>query len=293
MAKPLLAIPNVSEARHLPVVDALAQALTSSPGAELLDVHSDVDHNRSVFTLTAPQGQLAAAVGAIAARASELIEIDAHEGVHPRVGVIDVAPIVYLDAAGRGPATAEALVLASMLGDDLQIPVFLYGELSGNQVTRADIRRGGLERLSRRMAAGEVKPDFGPSTLHPNAGAVLVAARSPLVAFNVELAPPADLQTARRIAALIRDGGHQGLPSVRALGLTLAARGGVVQVSTNIDDPTQTTPAQLVAAISDHAQVARTELIGLAPRAAFCDFPSDLEVQNLRFIEDVLSASRT
>jgi glutamate formiminotransferase / 5-formyltetrahydrofolate cyclo-ligase len=289
MASPLLAVPNFSEARHLPVIDALSEALTTSPGATLLDVHSDVDHNRTVFTLTAPQGQLADAVGTVAARAAELIEIDAHEGVHPRVGAIDVAPIVYLNEGSRGAANAEALALASLLGDQLGIPVFLYGPLSGHHVTRADIRRGGIATLARRLASGEVEPDFGPRTLHPRAGAALVAARPPLVAFNLEIAPPADLQTAKRIAALIREGGHEGLPSVRALGLTLSSRGGVVQLSTNIDDYTQTSPAELVAAVSRHARVLRAELIGLAPRCAFGDFPDDIEVQNLRFIEDTVS----
>jgi glutamate formiminotransferase / 5-formyltetrahydrofolate cyclo-ligase len=289
MAKPLLAVPNFSEARHLPVIDALSEALTASPGARLLDVHSDVDHNRTVFTLTAPQGQLAAAVGMVAARAAELIEIDSHEGVHPRVGAIDVAPIVYLDQASRGAANAEALALASILGDTLHIPVFLYGPLSGHHVTRSDIRRGGIENLARRLESGAVKPDFGPGRLHPRAGAVLVAARAPLVAFNIEIAAPADLQTAKRIAALIRDGGHDGLPSVRALGLTLSSKGGIVQVSTNIDDYTRTSPSELVAAVSRHARILRTELIGLAPRCAFADFPADIEVQNLRFIEDAVT----
>jgi glutamate formiminotransferase / 5-formyltetrahydrofolate cyclo-ligase len=288
MAKPLLAVPNLSEARHLPVVDALSEALTASPGATLLDVHSDIDHNRTVFTLTAPQGQLAAAVGTVAARAAELIEIDAHEGVHPRVGALDVAPIVYLDQDSRGPANAEALTLASVLGDELNIPVFLYGPLSGNHVTRADIRRGGIENLAKRLASGEVRPDFGPSVLHPRAGAALVAARPPLIAFNVEVDMPADLQTAKRIAALIRDGGHEGLPSVRALGLALPSKAGVVQVSTNIDDYTSTTPAEVVAAIARHTQVLRTELIGLAPRRAFEDFPEGIQVRNLRFIEDAV-----
>jgi glutamate formiminotransferase len=184
--------------------------------------------------------------------------------VHPRVGAIDVAPVVYLDDADRGAAVAEALVLGDLLGSELALPVYLYGALGGGR-TRAELRRpGGLEG---------VEPDFGPPGLHPTAGAVLVAARPPLVAFNVEI--DGSLDDARRIAAAIRDGGTEGQPGVRALGLELRSRG-AVQISTNIEDHRATSPRQVVEAVARHVPVRCAELVAPAPEAAFADFPADV-----------------
>ncbi len=261
----LLAVPNVSEGRDPAVLDAIGSAFTSA-GARLLDVHADPDHHRAVFTLADAPGRLAEAVVRGAAAAVERIDLRAHAGVHPRVGAVDVAPVVFLDEAGRGAAIAEALVVADRLGEELHLPVYLYGEL-GSGRTRAELRRpGGLDAH---------EPDFGPPSRHPTAGAVLVAARPPLVAFNVELAPPATLDEARRIAAAIREGGAEGLPGVRALGVSLQ-RAGAVQVTTNIEDHRATTPAHVVAAVRRHAAVARAELVACAPEAAFADFPQDV-----------------
>lgn len=278
----LLAYPNVSEGRDPAVVSRIAAAF----GDGLLDVHSDADHHRSAYTLAGEPGRLAQAVVRGAAEAIRSIGLDDHDGVHPRVGAIDVAPIVYLDPADRGAACAEALVLADLLGEDLQLPVFLYGLLAGGR-TRAQLRRGGPAELARRISAGELTPDFGPVGLHPNAGAVLVAARPPLVAFNVELAPPASLEDAKRIAARIREGGDEGLPGLRAIGLWLA-ESGLAQVSTNVEDHRATPLARVVAAVARHAPVAGAELVGLAPRAAFDGFPADVPLRGLATIEDSL-----
>jgi glutamate formiminotransferase/glutamate formiminotransferase/formiminotetrahydrofolate cyclodeaminase len=198
-----------------------------------------------------------------------------------------VAPIVYLDPADRGAACAEALVLGDLLGEGLELPVFLYGELAQGR-TRADLRRGGPANLGRRIDSGELRPDFGPRKLHPTAGAVLVGARPPLVAFNVELAPPATLEDARAIATAIREGGPEGLESLRAIGLWLSARD-VAQVSTNVEDHRTTPLANVVAAIARHATPSRAELVGLAPRAAFDGFPVGLTVANRRTVEDALA----
>ena len=279
----LLAIPNVSEGRDQTAIDAIADAFD----ARLLDVHSDTDHHRSVFTLAGEPGELAQVVVNGAAEAMRQVDLDAHEGIHPRVGAIDVAPIVYLDRADRGAACAEALVLGDLLGEELELPVFLYGELAQGR-TRAELRKGGPATLAKRIDSGELKPDFGPHKLHPTAGAVLVAARPPLVAFNVELAPPATLDDARAIAAAIREGGPEGLHSVRAIGLWLAARD-VAQVSTNVEDHRATSLARVVAAIARHATPSQAELVGLAPRAAFDGFPDDLPVANRRVVEDALT----
>src|ERR1700729_1087800 len=178
--KPLLAVPNVSDGRRQATIDAIGQAFTAAGITRLLDVHSDVDHHRSVFTLAGVQGSLSSALLAGARVAVERIDVgedrDAGEiGVHPHVGALDVMPLVYLDSSHRGAACAEALVVASELGDDLGVPVFLYGELAQGR-TRAELRRGGVAGLARRLSTGELRPDFGPPRMHPTAGATLVAA---------------------------------------------------------------------------------------------------------------------
>jgi glutamate formiminotransferase / 5-formyltetrahydrofolate cyclo-ligase len=278
----LLAYPNVSEGQDQAAIDRIGQAF----GDALLDVHSDVDHHRSAYTLAGAPGELAEAVARGAKEAVNTIRIDAHAGVHPRVGAIDVAPIIYLTDKDRGAAAAEALVLADTLGVDLQLPVFLYGILANGR-TRAELRKGGPAELQRRIDAGELRPDFGPPRLHPTAGAVLVAARPPLVAFNVELAPPATLEQAREIAALIREGGVEGLPQLRAIGLWLAAAN-LAQVSTNVEDHRATPLRAVVEAVARHAPVQGAELVGLAPEAAFDRFPPDIPLRGYATIEKTL-----
>jgi len=266
---PLLAVPNVSEGRDVAVLDAIGAAFAAA-GARLLDRHADLDHHRAVFTLAGAPGALAEAVLAGARETVARVDLRRHEGRHPRVGALDVAPIVYLDPADRGAACAEALVLADLIGSELEVPVHLYGELAGGR-TRAELRRaGGTDR----------PPDYGPRRPHPTAGATLVGARPPLVAFNVELAPPATLADAKAIAAEVRR-----LPGVVALGLALPKQG-VVQVSTNLEGAT--TPAELVAEIRRRAAVRGAELVGLAPARALADFPPDVPLRNRRTIEAAL-----
>jgi glutamate formiminotransferase len=283
----LLGIPNVSEGRDPATVAAIGAAYMKG-GARLLDTHSDRDHHRSVHTLAAPQGALADALVSGARAAVQRVDLSAERGIHPHVGAIDVVPVVFLDEARRGAACAEALAVAERLGEEVGLPVFLYGLLGGGR-TRAALRRGGLHELDRRIHAGELTPDFGPPRPHPTAGAVLVAARPPLVAFNVELAPPATLQDARAIAARVREGGPEGLPGVRALGLELTAQGGIAQVSTNVEDHRAVPLARVVAAVARHAPVAACELVGLAPEAAFDGFPEDVPVKGRRTVEHALA----
>lgn len=278
----LLAYPNISEGREAPAIREITKAF----GAALLDVHSDPDHHRSAFTLAGEPGELHEAVISGARIAVDTITIDTHDGIHPRVGAVDVAPIVYLHDEDRGAACAEALVLADRLAAELELPVFLYGDLAGGR-TRAELRRGGPAELQRRIHTRELTPDFGPHRLHPTAGAVLVAARLPLVAFNVELAPPATLQDAKRIAALIREGGPEGLPGVRAIGLWLS-QSNRAQVSTNIEDHRAAPPAAVTAAIARHAAIHEAELVGLAPETAFDGFPPDIPLRGHQTIEAAL-----
>jgi len=284
----LLTIPNVSEGRDPAVIAQLSDAFTST-GAKLLDVHSDADHHRSVFTLAGDTHTLVGALVAGAHACTQLIDLTAQRGSHPHVGALDVAPLVYRDAARRGAACAAALVAGEELGR-AGWPVLLYGELAGGR-SRAELRRGGLATLTERIARGELHPDFGPRSPDPPHGATLVGARPPLVAFNLELAPPATLADAQAIAARIREGGPDGLPGVRALGIELTARERpVAQVSANVEDHRATTLAQLVAAVARHATVSGCELVGLAPAAAFDRFPEDVPVANRRTLEDCLSS---
>jgi glutamate formiminotransferase len=290
MAQPtLLAVPNVSEGRDEQTIAAIAAAFVAggSGGVRLLDVHADRDHHRSVFTIAARAGELADALLRGARVAVERIDVmtraqhgAAEIGRHPHVGAVDVAPFVYLDPRDRGAACAQALVAGELIGAELEVPVFMYGELSGadpgSARSRAQLRRGGVAGLAARMAGGEerVTPDFGPPRMHPSAGATLIAARPPLVAFNLRLAPPASVSDARAIAELIREGGPSGLPGVRALGLALS--GGVAQVSMNVERPFELPLATILDAVRAHAEVASAELVGLAPAAALAGFPADV-----------------
>jgi glutamate formiminotransferase / 5-formyltetrahydrofolate cyclo-ligase len=273
----LLAVPNVSEGRDAATIEAIGEAFAST-GARLLDAHSDADHHRSVYTLAAAAGELARALEAGAREVLQRVDLRTERGAHPHVGALDVAPVVYLDEAHRGAACAEALLAADRLGE-LGLPVYLYGALAGGR-TRADLRRGGLAKLR------ELAPDFGPREGSERSGATLVAARPPLVAFNLELAPPATLHDAERIAARVREGGEEGLPGVRALGIEL--QGAIAQVSTNVEDHRAVPLAKLLQAVERHAAVQRAELVGLAPRAAFHGWPQSVEVKGLRLLEDVL-----
>lgn len=276
---PLLAVPNVSEGRNHQTIATIAKAFTSSGDAHLLDVHSDPDHHRSVYTLAGYPSRLSSALVEGTRAAIERVEVGtdrdpAEVGVHPHVGAVDVVPVVYLEQSQRGAACAEALVVAWEIGERLGVPVLLYGDLANGR-TRAELRRGGVRGLADRLSTGELRPDFGPARLHPTAGATLVAAREPLVAFNLELAPPAQVGDARRIASLIREGGAEGLPGLRAIGLSLR-NDSVGQVSMNVERPLEVPLCEVVAAVENHAEVARAELVGLAPRAALEGFPAHI-----------------
>lgn len=284
----LLAVPNLSEGRDATIIEALAAAGATDPVA-MLDRHSDPDHNRTVLTLAGPPGALAAAVLSIAEAAIARIDLTGHDGAHPRVGALDVAPIAFLQAADRGAACAEALLLADGLGE-LGLPVLLYGLLGGGR-SRAELRRGGSGVLAERLLAGELDPDFGPRQPHPTAGCTLVAARAPLAAFNLELGPGATLAQARLLAARVRDGGPDGLPGVRALGLHLQRRG-LVQVSTNVEDPLTVPLARVLDAVRAHAPVAGAELLGLVPEATLAGWPTDVPLRGARTIEAALAGCR-
>jgi glutamate formiminotransferase/glutamate formiminotransferase/formiminotetrahydrofolate cyclodeaminase len=283
----LIAVPNVSEGANAETLGAVG-ATFAAAGAQVLDVHADPDHGRSVFTLAGRPGTLAVALQAGVREAVDRIDLRAHAGRHPHVGAADVVPVVHPDPARRGAACAEALLTGHLLGEELDLPCFLYGVLGGGR-TRADLRRGGVAALARRVLDGELAPDFGPDRIQAGRGATLVAARPPLVAFNLELAPPATLDDARRIAGRIREGGADGLPGLRAIGLTLPARGDVAQVSMNVEDHLAVPLALVIEAVAAHAEVAEAEVVGLPPAAAFAGYPDLLPTRGRRTLEEALA----
>jgi len=263
---PLESVPNFSEGRDRATLDALAGALSGR--ARLLDVHADTDHNRSVFTLVADEDDLVEALVAAIACARERIDLRRHEGAHPRIGAADVVPVVPVRPADMERAKRAALALADRVGSELDLPVFVYGELAPGRGP-AFFRAEGLEGLRRRVESGELAPEFGPARIEERSGAVLVGARRPLIAFNVNLR--GELESAREIASAIRER-DGGFPGVRALGLELP-RAGLVQVSMNVEDWEAAALHDLVAAIESEAaargaEVVGSELVGLMPGGA-------------------------
>jgi glutamate formiminotransferase / 5-formyltetrahydrofolate cyclo-ligase len=264
---PLEAVPNFSEGRDGATIEAIGEALSAH--ARLLDIHSDEDHNRSVYTLVGTEGELVAALLAGIACARERIDLRRHEGAHPRVGAADVVPLVPIRPADAERARVAALELARRVADELALPVFLYADLAEGRGP-AFFRRGGPDELQRRLASGELAADFGPARLDERAGGVLIGARAPLIAFNVDLDGD-DLAAARDIARAVRerDGGFQG---VRALGLRLP-RAGHVQVSLNVEDWRASPLHEVVAAVRRETtarglRVTGSELVGLLPAGA-------------------------
>jgi glutamate formiminotransferase / 5-formyltetrahydrofolate cyclo-ligase len=261
---PLESVPNFSEGRDREVIEAIGAALSGS--ARLLDVHVDADHNRSVFTVVGDERALVEALVAGVECARERIDLRRHEGAHPRVGAADVVPLVAIGPGDLERARAAALQTGERIGE-LGLPVFLYGQAGRGP---AFFRRGGPDELQRRVDAGELHPDFGPAQLDPSAGAVLVGARRPLIAFNVNLATD-DVEVARAIAAVVRETGG-GFPGVRALGLELPGAG-LVQVSMNVEDWEAAALHEIVTQVADEAnargvEVAGSELVGLMPAGA-------------------------
>jgi glutamate formiminotransferase len=295
VSRPLLAVPNVSEGRDASRIDALQRAFTH--GVELLDRHSDADHDRTVFTLAGAAAPLRDALVAGAEQAIETIEMTAYDGLHPAIGALDVCPLVWIDPGQREAARSEAIELAAQIGG-LGVPVFLYGELASRpgHTERAYFRNGGLAELWLRMEGGGLRPDFGPELPHRTAGVTLVTARPPLAAFNLELDSD-DVELARAVAAGLRESGG-GLPGVRAIGLSLS--NGRTQVSTNVHDPFAVPLGEIVGRVRALAKPlgahpVEAEIVGLVPRAALAGYPGDLPIHDFdparRTIEARLPAS--
>jgi len=274
----VLAVPNFSAGRDHETVAAIRGALEGH--SEVLDIHADAVHDRSVFSLAGEADALVSALAAGAAVAVELIDMSGYAGAHPAVGSLDVAPLVWLSAGERSAAEAAARRAGEAVARQ-GIPVFLYGELASGEERRerAFVRRGGLAELSRRLQAGEIAPDMGPASPHPTAGATLVTARPPLAAFNL-VVEGLDADAAQGIAAAVREGGG-GPAGLRAIAIDLGA--GRRQISTNVHDPLELPLAmvvELVRALAGRAggDVVAAEIVGLVPEAALAGFPADLPV---------------
>jgi glutamate formiminotransferase len=257
----LESVPNFSEGRDRATIDAIGDALGSR--ARLLDVHSDPDHNRSVFTLVGSESELADALVAGIAVAVERIDLRRHEGAHPRTGAADVVPLVPIRPEDMNRARAAAITVGERIGGELGLPVFVYDPPARGP---AFYRRGDL---AARLASAEIAPDYGPAELHPTAGGVILGARRPLIAFNVNLRGP--VSAAREIAAVVREHGG-GFPGVRALGLDLPSAG-LVQVSMNVEDWEASALHDIVERIRVEAaergaEVIASELVGLMPAGA-------------------------
>jgi len=265
-------IPNVSEGRRAEVVAAMAEAIRRVPGVRLLDSSSDPSHNRSVLTLAGDAGGVEQAVLALFERAIATIDLRAHKGEHPRLGAVDVVPLVPIEAVSMADCVALARTLGAAVAERFGVPVYLYEEASSNPARKnlEDIRRGEFEGLPGKMAQPEWKPDFGPSTPHPSAGATVIGARMPLIAYNINLATDR-LEVAKKIATAIRQSSG-GYRFVKAMGIPLADRG-IVQVSMNLTNYEKTPIFRVFETVKREAArygvaVVESEIVGLVPSAA-------------------------
>jgi glutamate formiminotransferase len=285
---PLVAVPNFSEGRSERVIETLEATLGGC--ARVLNRHFDPEHNRCVFTIAAEAEGLVEALIAGAREAINVIDLRGYKGLHPHIGSFDVCPVVWQQEERHQDAIEAARKAAEGVAA-LGLPVFFYGELASSpeRVERAYFREGGPTELARRMESGELRPDLGPSEPHPTAGATLVTAREPLVAFNVELDTP-NPEIARAVAAELREAGG-GLAGVRALGLPRDS--GQCQVSLNVHDPVGVPLAKVIAEIkrlaAEHgARPVEAELVGLAPEAAFEDYPDDVPIRGFDPRRDII-----
>ena len=265
-------IPNVSEGRRLDRIAGMGDALAHVPGLQLLDTSSDPSHNRSVFTFAGASPAIEMAVMALFERAVADIDLRTHRGEHPRLGAVDVVPLVPLADVTMADCVALAKTIGKAIAARFEVPVYLYEEASTNPARKhlEDIRRGGFEGLHAKMSQAAWAPDFGPAVPHPTAGATAVGARRALIAYNINLATDR-IDIAREIARRVRHSGG-GLPHVKALGISLPERG-LVQVSMNLTNYEETPIAQVFDAVKREAarhgvRVAESELVGLIPAAA-------------------------
>ena len=275
MARLVECIPNFSEGRRPEVIEAILEAVRQTPGCELLDSAPDASHNRVVVTfLGEPEAVLEGAYNAIA-KATELIDMNEHHGEHPRMGATDVVPFVPVSEVSMKECIALAEKLSERVSEVLNIPVFLYEQAARTPARRnlADVRRGEYEGLQTLIKTEERRPDYGPAEMHPTAGSMVIGARKPLVAYNVNLGT-SDIKIARAIARKIR-GSSGGFVHVKALGVMLEDRR-IAQVSMNLVDFESTSIHHAFEFVKREAErygvsVVGSEIVGLLPMQALVD----------------------
>lgn len=275
MDKIVECVPNFSEGRRPEVIAAITGAITarSAEGVRLIDTAPDADHNRTVVTFVGPPTAAAAAAFDACLTASRLIDMERHHGDHPRIGATDVVPFIPVRGIEMAECVALARALGRRIGEELGIPVYLYEEAAVRPDRRSlpDIRKGQYEGLKQEIGRDPGRaPDFGPAAMHPKAGATVVGARYPLIAFNINLDTP-DLGLAKAVARAVRESSG-GLPCVRAIGVFLAERN-QAQVSMNLVNYKVTAVQTAFEAVRDEAAkrgagVAGSEIIGLVPAEA-------------------------
>jgi glutamate formiminotransferase len=265
-------IPNISEGRRAAVIEAIADAVRAVPGARLLDYSSDSSHNRSVFTLAGEAAPLKQALLALYERAVSAIDLRAHTGEHPRLGAVDVVPFVPIDGVTMDDCVTLAKELAQEVAARFGIPIYLYEEASAhpNRKNLEDIRRGEFEGLAAKMKTPGWAPDYGPAAPHESAGASVIGARMPLIAYNINLNTDR-LDVAKKIAAAIRHSSG-GLRYVKAAGFMLEGRG-IAQVSMNLTNFQKTPIFRVFEVVKREAErygvsVLESEIVGLIPSAA-------------------------
>jgi glutamate formiminotransferase len=265
-------VPNLSDGRRPEVVAEAVAALKRTPGLRVLDVQSDRDHNRSVLTLAGDENALRSAVPELFAVALARIDLREHRGEHPRLGAVDVVPFIPIEGATMADCVSLAREVGQAVAERFGIPVFLYEEAASSPHRRnlEDIRRGQFEGLAEKMRDPQWAADFGPPAPHPSAGASVIGARMPLIAYNVNLGT-ADLEVARRIAKGIRhsSGGYR---FVKAMGIKLESRG-IVQVSMNLTNFEKTPIFRVFETVKREAErygvaILESEIVGLVPAAA-------------------------
>jgi glutamate formiminotransferase len=265
-------VPNVSEGRRTDVIDGLVRAVADAPGVTLLDRSSDVSHNRSVLTLAGDADALARGVIALFERAVPLIDLREHRGEHPRLGAVDVVPFIPIEDVSMADCVQLARRVGREVGERLGIPVYLYEEAATAESRRnlEDVRRGEFEGLAAKMAQPDWAPDWGPSEPHPTAGATVIGARMPLIAYNINLATNR-LDVAKKIASAVRFSSG-GLRYVKAMAVVLEDRG-LVQVSMNLTNYEKTPIYRTFELVKREAErygvsVLESEIVGLVPGAA-------------------------
>lgn len=266
-------VPNFSEGRNPDTVAALIDAINAVETACVLDTHIDPDHNRSVITFVASPEKIVAAAFNAVARASQLIDMRTHQGVHPRLGATDVLPFVPVAGVTLADCAALAHEAGARIAHELLIPVYYYesAALKAERKNLEDVRRGALELLREQIASEPARaPDVGPLYVHETAGAIAVGARPFLIAFNINLTT-ADVALARQIARAVR-ARSGGLPFLKALGFELSTRG-LAQVSMNLVNYEHTGMTAAYQAVRREAdklgiEIAGTEIVGLIPTAA-------------------------